>query len=75
MFKDEDARCFGTITVGFDRSFGATSSWEMYDWKVKPKTRTETDGGTSRGVVCDGIKNTSCALLTPGRALEQVKLK
>jgi len=32
MFRDEDARCFGAITVGFDRSFGATSSWEIGDW-------------------------------------------
>ena len=75
MFKVGDARYFGTITVGFDRSFGATSSWEICDWKVKTKTRTENAGGTSRGVVCDGIENTSRALLTPGRALEQVKFK
>jgi hypothetical protein len=33
--------------------------------------RTETDGG----LVCDGIGNTSCALLRAGQTLEQVRFK
>jgi hypothetical protein len=28
MFSDEGARCFGEIKIGFDRVFGATTSWE-----------------------------------------------
>jgi len=39
---------------------------------VKPKTRTETDDGAPRGVLCDRTENKFRALLRPGRALEQV---
>ena len=72
----------GEIKIGFDRVFGATSSWEInYCWVPITNTsfvcnpiRTETDGG---GLVCDGISNTrtSRALLRPGRFLEQVRFK
>jgi hypothetical protein len=80
MFSDEKSRCFGEIKIGFDRVFGATSSWEInYCWVpitntsfVCNRKRTETDGG---GLVCDGISNTSRALLRPGRFLEQVRFK
>jgi hypothetical protein len=65
MFSDERSRCFGEIKIGFDRVFGATSSWEIdYCW-VPFQTRTETDG----------ISNTSRALLRPGHFLEQVRFK
>jgi hypothetical protein len=76
MFSDEKVRCFGEIKIGVDRVFGATSSWEIdYCWIPITnggfQTRTETDGG----VVCDGISNTSRALLRAGQFLEQVKFK
>ena len=78
MFSDEKSRCFGEIKIGFDRVFGATSSWEIdYCWIPITnggfQTITETDGGG--GVVCDGISNTSRALLKAGQFLEQVKFK
>jgi len=70
----------GEIKIGFDRVFGATSSWEInYCWVlitdssfVCNRKRTQTDGG---GVVCDGISNTSCALLRTERFLKQVRFK
>jgi hypothetical protein len=70
MFSDEKVRCFGEIKIGFDRVFGATSSWEIdYCWIPITidgfQTRTETDG----------ISNTSRALLRAGQFLEQVKFK
>ena len=74
MFNDEISRCLGEIKIGFDRAFGASSTWELgYSW-IYPtfgnfqtvvtdgRTRTETDGG--------GISNTSRTLLRAGRALE-----
>jgi hypothetical protein len=76
MFGDEKSRCLGEIKIGFDRTFGATYAWVVEESSQvpqivvidhKPRTRTETDG-------CS-ITNTSRALLRPGRALEQVKLK
>jgi hypothetical protein len=78
MFNDERSPCFGLITVGFDKAFGVTSSWEISDWQY-PKLnsyggtvvingiRTETDGGT--------IFNTSRVLLKPGHTLEQVRFR
>jgi hypothetical protein len=76
MFRDERSRCFGVIKIGFDRVFIATSLWKIGDWeypisKMKTCGRTETDGG----LVCNGIGNTSRALLTAGRTLEQVRFK
>jgi len=70
MFTDERSRCFGIIKIGFDRVFGETSSREIgYYWKYPiPETvckRTEIDG----------IGNTSRALLTAGRTLEQIRFK
>jgi hypothetical protein len=77
MFSDEKSRCLGEIKIGFDRVFGASSSWEV-DYCWIPNTyggfrtgggnfvcdrRTETDGG---GFVCDSIYNTSRALLRAG---------
>jgi hypothetical protein len=33
MFNDERARCLGEIKIGFDRAFGAYSTWEVgYSW-------------------------------------------
>jgi hypothetical protein len=29
FFKDENARCFGEIIIGFDCVFRATSTWEI----------------------------------------------
>jgi len=80
MFSDERSRCFGEIKFGFDRVFGATSSWEIdHCWIpntnggfVCNRKRTETDDG---GVVCDGIGNTSRALLRAGRFLEKVRFQ
>ena len=64
MFTDEKSRCFGEIKIGFDRVFGATSSSVIDDcW---PR-RTETEGVA--------IQNTSRALPTAGRAIEQVRFK
>jgi hypothetical protein len=56
-FSDERSRCLGEIQIGFDRAFGASSTWEVdYCWVphtfgnfqtvVCDRTRTETDGGT-----------------------------
>ena len=53
MFIEEKSRCLGEIKLGFDRVFGATSSWETDDCRTP---RTETDGGSV-------IFNTSRALL------------
>jgi hypothetical protein len=64
MFTDEKSRRLGEIKIGFDRIFGATSSWEIDDCRTP---RTETDGGV--------IFNTSRALLRTGRAIEQVRFK
>ena len=63
---DEKSRCLGEIKIGFDRAFGATSSWVIDDYWPR---KTETGGGG--GV----IFNTSRALLRGGRAIEQVRLK
>jgi hypothetical protein len=74
MFRDERSRCFGVTKIGFDRVFRATSLWEIGDWECrisKITFRTETDGG----LVCDGIGNTSRALLRAGQTLEQVRFK
>jgi hypothetical protein len=76
MFREERSRCFGVIKIGFDRVFEATSLWEIDDWeypifKIKSCRRTETDVG----LVCDGISNTSRALLRAGRTFEQVRFK
>ena len=90
MFSDERSRFFGEITIGFDRVFGATASWEVdYWWAhsgfIRDRKRTEGVSGT---VVCDhkrrrtevdsggaGIGNTARALVRPGRFLEQVRFK
>jgi len=61
----ESSQCFGDIKIGFDRVFGATSSWEIGSCR---RTSTETHGG---GFVCDGIGNTSNALLRAGRVLRK----
>jgi hypothetical protein len=77
LFRDEKSSCFGVIKIGFDRVFGETSLWEIGDWeypisKIKTcRKRTETDGS----LVCDGICNTSRALLRAGRTLEQGRFK
>ena len=73
MFRDEKSRCLGEIRIGFDRAFGASSTWEVDYCEVQTvvidgRKRTETDGGS-------GIANTSRALLRAGRALEQVRFK
>ena len=78
MFCDERSRCFGEIKIGFDRVFGASSTWEVvYCWVPCTyggfRTRTETDGGG--GFICDSINNTSRALFKAGRALEQVRFR
>jgi len=71
MFKDERFRCLGEIKIGFDHAFGVSFTWEVgYCWipcnfqtvVTDGRTITETDGG----VVCDGISNTSRALLRAG---------
>ena len=79
VFNDERSRCFEEIKIGFDRIFGATSSWELdYCWTPNHTRtgtvciRTEVDGGT---FVCDSICNTSCALLKAAQTLEQVRFK
>jgi hypothetical protein len=80
MFSEERSRCFGEIKIGFDRVFGATASWEInHCWApitnggfTCSRKRTETDGCWD---VCDGIDNTSRALVRPGRFLEQVRFK
>jgi hypothetical protein len=35
MFSDEKSRCFGLIRVGFDRTLGFSSSWEIGDWEIR----------------------------------------
>jgi hypothetical protein len=79
MFFDERSRCFGKITIGFDRIFRATSSWQVDNCWITCtyggfQTRTETDSGGG-GFVCDGSSNISRALFRAGRALEQVRFK
>jgi hypothetical protein len=77
LFRDEKSMCFGVIKIGYGHVFGATSLWEIGDWgypnsKIKTcRRRTETDGGLD----CDGIGNTSRALLMAGRNLEKVRFK
>jgi len=68
MFTDEKSQCLGEIKIGFDCVFRATSSWEIDDCWTLCGGRTEIDGS---GV----IFNTSRALLTAGRAIEQVRFK
>ena len=77
MFNEEKSLCLGEIKIGFDRAFGATSSWEIdYCWIPCTnggfRTRTETGGGS---VVCGGIESTSRTLLRAGQSLEEVTYK
>jgi len=68
--EDEKKRCYGTIKVGFDRSYGSS-----HDWSIDNMGHDEVDMFSSHGrrVVCDGAGGINRALLKAGRSLEQVK--
>jgi hypothetical protein len=47
-FDDEKSRCFGLLKVGFDRTFGVTTSWEVSNYRPSfppPQTFGVTSSG------------------------------